>query len=291
MKFCIINELIESSESKTLILRPEEPDLIYRYKAGQYCILKIELHGILLSRCYSFSSPESDRSEIAITVKRVEGGIVSNYLVNNSVKGRTLNISQPYGKFHRHMFSDNKPLVFLAAGSGITPIISIIETLAEKTRRQITLLYFNSNISNAIFYNRLKKISERNESIKIFMFSTKEENKETIFGYLNKNLIINYCPNISDSQIAICGPHGFMETSEKISEELGMEKNNIFREEFSVKRNESSIMQQTNNDLVEVTFSCVDKPFLVQKNSTVLDIAEKNGIEIPHECCIGSCGE
>jgi ferredoxin-NADP reductase len=291
MKFRVINETLETSHCKTIHLRAETPILDYRFKAGQYCILEIELNGTTYKRCYSFTSSENNSNEISLTIKKVEFGKVSNYLVDTSMTGAILNISIPYGDFHRHMFIEKKPLLFLAAGSGITPIFSMIKTLAGNRDQPVTLLYFNQNLLHTIFYDQLKQLDLLHEHLDIHMFATKQSCENLIAKRLSSELIKMLCSNFSDFQVAICGPKSFMQEAHNICNQLGIEDELIFKEQFTNNLNGVVKQELAADNLLNVTFSCIGKQIKVPKNSVLLEVAEAHGIKIPNVCGIGSCGE
>ncbi|TKF74160.1 iron-sulfur cluster-binding domain-containing protein [Vibrio kanaloae] len=290
MKVRVIDEYFETNNCKTIvcdIIEPTRDD--YRYLAGQYCVLEIEIDNINYKRCYSFSSNQTNNSNFHFTVKRVKDGIVSNYLIDEEQKGSNLNISKPFGLFNVHSFSKKSPIVFIAAGSGITPIYSMINSLIMDKGVDIKLIYFNKSDDETIYRDSLKKINREYENICVDMFNSTSDASDTKKGRLNNKLITESCPYISTSQVGICGPEGFIEKAESIVRMLGVAENNIHIERFSQAIDSIPLSEDAN--MVEVEFLCSGEKFTAKQGFTLLDISKKHGIEIRNECQVGSCGE
>lgn len=292
MRFRIIKEIMETANSKTLLLKAEDDSSNYNFIPGQYCVIDLALDDGSYKRCYSFSMPQKNANEIAITVKKMTPGKVSSYLVDTTMLDRVLTVSKAYGEFTKERFHNEKPLLCLAAGSGITPIFSIINALVREQQSQINLLYFNQSRSDTIYWSQLNELQQTFKHLKIHFFTTREFSEGILKGRLNKELIAQLHPEIKNSNVAVCGPASFMADACDYCHQLGVSREQIFSEDFGNNLvNDGIVTENSDSDMVKVTFACHDKQISVSKNSLLLEIAEDNNIKIPNECCIGSCGE
>ena len=127
-----------------------KPD--FKYKNGQYVTLKVSVNQEELRRSYSLSSCSSTESEFRIAVKKIENGRVSGFLNDSLKEADTLEISKPEGNFYFENNGETKSVVLFAAGSGITPIISILKgALADNDNSRVVLLYGNRNEDSIIY--------------------------------------------------------------------------------------------------------------------------------------------
>src|SRR5947209_14816977 len=147
----------ETADTRTYVLAPEEQP--FRYRAGQFCTFRVTVDGQELYRSYSMSSaPETD-TELMTTVKRVSGGKVSNWLVDNVVEGDELTMTRAAGTFV--LSSTAAPLLAFAGGSGITPILSLAKSALAGTDRAVRILCADRDRGSVIFDAVLDDLAER----------------------------------------------------------------------------------------------------------------------------------
>ena len=159
----IKNKIAETADTTTLELDiPDELRDLFTYKQGQYLTLRLNLGGQELRRSYSMSSSPLE-SRLAVTVKKVAGGRASTYLHDTAQVGDTLDIAPPQGRFFNELNPDKRRTYYIfAAGSGITPLMSIIKTTLEsEPMSAIFLLYGSRSEESIIFRDELDALSER----------------------------------------------------------------------------------------------------------------------------------
>lgn len=159
----IKNKTAETSDTTTIELEiPDELRDLFTYKQGQYLTLRLHLNGHELRRSYSMSSSPLE-NRLAVTVKKVAGGKASTFLHDEAQIGDTLEIAPPAGRFYNELNPDKRRTYYLfGAGSGITPLMSIIKTTLESEPMSAIFLFYGSrNEESIIFRDELDRLSER----------------------------------------------------------------------------------------------------------------------------------
>ena len=147
--------IAETADASTFVLAPHDGP--FEYQAGQFCTFRVRVGAADLLRSYSMSSaPETD-TELMTTVKRVPGGKVSNWLLDNVVEGDELELTRPAGRFCLRPASG--PVLGFSGGSGITPILSLVKSALATTDRPVRLLCADRTRSAAIFETALAKLA------------------------------------------------------------------------------------------------------------------------------------
>ncbi len=283
----VIQVITETHQAETYVLRPASQ--WKGFQAGQYINIEVEINGCRYRRNYSVSSTPEEFEKtgiIRITVKRVEEGLVSNYLRSALDAGDIIHISPAGGDF---VLKDtpNKSL-FLAAGSGITPILSMIERLAlDPARSETTLIYSAHNPEDIIFSERLSALSESIPDFKFIPHITRSE------GHLTTAAMKAYCADIQDRSLYLCGPNGFMESMNEHAVELGVPKEAIKQESFGApSTNVTALDLDTLTDLNSQThFSKSGKKIQSDGEKTLLELAESAGLKPKYGCRNGICHE
>ena len=251
-------------------------------------------NGVENSRCYSLCGDIKEK-HISIAVKKVPNGIVSNYLCDDLLIGDILDVSKADGNFTIEKTNgfEKENCVFISAGSGITPIKSMIENLVSKHYKgNIYLIYGNNNESEIIFKTFLETIQRENKNIKIIQ-TLKEtslvwdgEQGRLISANINK-LFENYNLPIENTNFYISGPQGIIENSISFLESKNVPINFIFSEKFH-----SSLPANFNqNKPIEsiVIFNEKTQKINYISNLSLLEASLSNGINIPHSCKSGTC--
>ena len=154
-KLSIKNYIRETSNAVSLVFDvPEDLRANFRFKAGQYITLKTIINGLEIRRAYSICSSPSD-TYLKVAIKAVEKGTFSTYATTELKSGNFIEISEPEGKFVLDT-KPNKNYIAFAAGSGITPILSMIkDVLRNEASSTFTLIYGNKTVADTIFKNEL----------------------------------------------------------------------------------------------------------------------------------------
>ncbi len=149
----------ETTEACSLVL--DVPPALrerFEYAAGQFCTLRIPVDGVALHRCYSMSTAPAVDPELALTVKRVPGGSVSNWINDRIRAGDEVDVTAPAGTFR--LTDGDGAIAAFAAGSGITPVISLIKEALATTRRRVHLFYANRDAGSTIFRDELASLAD-----------------------------------------------------------------------------------------------------------------------------------
>ncbi len=285
--FQIINE---AENTKTFILRP--PSRWEGFKPGQYISVELEINGVRMRRNYSISSSPKlfrEKQLFSITVKEIDGGIVSTYLNNGVQTKDVVYISAASGSFGMddlQSIDTNVPLsstLFVAAGSGITPIMSMIEHIKEYNPDTVfTLVYYTTNKEQQIFSKRLNGLKDLLPNFSFIPHLTESE------GYITKEQLKSDCPDITTRNIYLCGPQAFMDSTKEYASDLGVSDTALKFESFG-----SSPNTLTYNSEKEgvVNFTQSGNSIQSKGDKTLLELAELSGLNPKYGCRNGICFE
>lgn len=218
----------ETPQVKSLYLEPAEdhPDFI----AGQYLTIKIPGLGPVEGKAYSISSAPHEK-DIRISVKKM--GAFSSALTALS-PGNTVLTSTPYGFFYPES-EDTAPLIFIAGGIGITPILSIIKDLSHKQdSRSLHLFYSNQTQTSIAFRGELEELAAKNPNLSVHHFITRETLVEDgrIAGRITPNHIQRFVPESLTAEYFLCGAMDFTKSFWKVLRESGIKQHQIYTEGF-----------------------------------------------------------
>jgi glycine betaine catabolism B len=306
----------EAMESQFLILdcHSETPDTqtfrLYRneggflnYLPGQYVTISKEIGGQVYKRSYSLASTPTRPGNLEITVKRdPHGGIVSNWLNDNLKAGDQLRIKGPFGRFSCAKHNDGK-ILMIAAGSGIVPIMSMLRWLTDTDARvNLHVLLSFRTPDDIIYRDELKLIAARHNNIKIDITLTTDAivryQWRGLTGHINEKMIAGLIPDIAERTVYLCGPEAFMTACKKNLLGLNINPEKLFFERFTVTNpsvkalsGDSGQRLATKPGNYRVSFTKSGKVIFADGRRTLLELAEKTGVTISHECLSGSCGE
>ncbi|MBW1707959.1 MAG: 2Fe-2S iron-sulfur cluster binding domain-containing protein [Deltaproteobacteria bacterium] len=289
-----VSEIIdETSSTKTLRLVSED-GYLPPFLAGQYIALFIELRGIRTSRPYSISSPPNQTGYYDITIRRLEGGLVSNYLLDEVKTGDRLESSGPAGNFYYNPLFHDKTMVCLAGGSGITPFMSMIREVAEcGLDRSVHLLYGNKNLNDAIFHDELQAISSRFENITYLpVIENPLEGYKGRTGFITADFIRETIGHLSDKTFYLCGPQGMYEFCLPELEKLGIAKRKIRKEVYGAPVNiwdYPGWPKEIKADQVFTVSMDGGVTMEARAGEPLVLALEKEGILIPSLCRSGEC--
>ncbi|MBK8621177.1 MAG: ferredoxin--NADP reductase [Saprospiraceae bacterium] len=283
----------------------------FQHKAGQYVTLRSEINGEDIRRPYSINSRPGD-ADFSVTIKKVKGGKMS-HLLSTFKSGDTLLISEPEGHFTvvpEH--SQKRSLYFIAAGSGITPIMSMLQSILEDEPKSVCyLLYGSRNEQEIIFRESLEKLSDK-YSGQLFVkhvlsnpITTKASGlsgwlgkKETSWsgekGRISPSVVSGFLedyPGQKDKQFYICGPGDMIEKVEKHLMLEGFVSQQIHKEFFTpaAKKSASTSQSAEGTSRVEVILKGQQHQFDIPKNKIILDVLVENKLDPPYSCTSGAC--
>ncbi|MGY5537340.1 MOSC N-terminal beta barrel domain-containing protein [Vibrio brasiliensis] len=253
------------------------------YQPGQHLPITLRIGAETIARRYTLSSSPSRPGRLAISVKRIDGGRVSNWLVDNFALGDSLTCERPDGSFHLGDKS-NQPLLLLSAGSGVTPMLSMLRYLAD-----------HNQLDDVVFYHQCRSVEDipckselddlRRQHPGLTVLISLSQAPIDWFG-LKGRLTLTHLKQIKDAksrQVFVCGPDGFMQKARNLLIKKGLPEENYHQEAFGV----SQISQQP---VKELMLSVNGHVFKGDNQKTLLEQAEDAGASIANSCRAGLCG-
>ncbi len=293
LKLTILNVKQETKDVKTYTLCYADGSPI-TYEAGQFITLISQHTGIEERRSYSFSSSPMVHEQPAITVKRIDNGIMSRFLFDRVQPRDIIDCVEPGGFFTLQNAEKIKDLFFFAAGVGITPIFSLIKTaLILHPHQRITLIYSNRSIADTLFYNELEELKTRYKSrFKIeYLFSTASDLSRARLSKTLLPAILKKTSYDKQTHFYVCGPFPYMRMVILGLEEAGIAGDKIKKENFNTNVITRIIKPPDENaHTVEILYNNSQYIFTSQYPDTILRSARKNNIILPYSCENGICG-
>jgi len=288
---------------------PEDLQTDFTFKQGQSLSMRKTINEEEVRRTYSLCSSPLDK-EWKVAIKRVEGGLFSSFANQELKKGDTLEVMQPVGRFYVELnpLNKNNYLAF-AAGSGITPLLSIIKTtLRTEPESSFTLVYGNKTRGSIIFFEELEGLKNKYlQRFSLVNILSRERTDAAInFGRINTEKLIELSKLVdyaSFDDVFICGPEEMIFTVKDFLEQKGMDKKKIHFELFTtpgqresgVGSRESGVRSQESEagPMSKITVKLDGRSFdfdlSLGSNTTILDAALKEGADLPFACKGGVC--
>ncbi|MEP6737303.1 MAG: ferredoxin--NADP reductase [Chryseolinea sp.] len=274
------------------------------YKAGQFLTLIIPVSGKEVRRAYSLcTSPFTDEFP-AVTVKRVDDGLMSNWLPDNLKKGSTIRIMEPMGQFTTEFnASAKRHIIMFAGGSGITPMMAIIKSILTQESSSIcSLIYCNRDEHSIIFKQQLEKLEVNDEGRLhvIHILDNAPMNWQGYSGLLNHDMLTKLFERIPDWGIdkttyLMCGPEGMMKNVESLLSVRNIPMDKVFKESFvqgtidKETKQEAATSTQDKAHEVTIRYDGQEYKVLVPAGKAILETALDQGIDLPYSCQSGLC--
>ncbi len=297
------NIIQETKDAITIVFeQPASGKVVY--KSGQFLTLIVNVSGKEVRRAYSLCSSPFTDADLAVTVKRVDNGLMSNWLPDHLKAGQTVKVMAPTGQFTTEYNKDRKRhLVLFAGGSGITPMMSIIKSILNQEPESVcSLIYCNRDIDSIIFKNELDKMQTADEGRLhvIHVLDTAPMNWQGYSGLLNHDMLkklFERIPNwgIDKTTYLMCGPEGMMKNVESLLAELQIPKEKIFKESFvqgtidKEKKEVAADTSEAKDREVTIRYDGQEFKVVVAPNRTILETALDQGIDLPYSCQSGLC--
>lgn len=295
--------IVQTRAVRVLEVQRETPDAVtvsftpvggepLSYRAGQFVTFVLDIDGTTIRRAYSFSSSPATGSPPSVTVKRVVGGKASSYFQERVKPGHVLHLVGPSGDFtidavpshdgHRHF-------VFVAGGSGITPIISLTETLLlREANLRIHLIYGNRSREDTIFYDRLATLAARHPNLAVMhVFERPPAGWEGASGLLTGETLIQLVGNVKGKSYYLCGPEPMMESAVAALSAAGVPLTHIKMERFLAPHRAPSTAP---DQAFALTFSRTGITVTPKPGQSVLEAGLAAGVALPFSCTMGGCG-
>jgi ring-1,2-phenylacetyl-CoA epoxidase subunit PaaE len=297
----IVPETAEANSIRFEI--PDELRDTFAFRSGQHLTLRAEIDGEEVRRNYSLCTAPDERDWM-VTVKRIGGGVFSNWVGDRLKAGDTLEVMPPHGSFTTEFNATAKRhVVGLAGGSGITPVMSLLRTLLKsETQSRFTLLYGNRDSSSIIFLEELARLKDRYlDRLELYHFLDAEEGDVDLFnGMLDRARLDEAIEHLigSPEQVAdwfICGPGPMMDAAESALIDRGIGRERIHIERFTADRPAASLVREM-ADLQSKAAGIVMSVTLDGRTrkvpfseGNILDSARAAGLPAPFACKAGVC--
>ncbi len=307
----------ESPEAYTLFFQNPNPE-VFRYFAGQYLTVRVKIDGTEYRRAYSLCSAPGIDERLAISLKRVEGGRVSNYLRDHYQVGDKLELMPPMGRFRIEPDPERSlHYILIGAGSGITPLFSMLKTvLHQEPLSKVSLWYGNRHESSIIFQEELTALGKYfGERLHVYYtLSQPSPDWKGFTGRLDETRIYDlllelFMQDEYRKRYFLCGPQGMMEAAERAMDKHSVNFDDVEREFFNAplltdeqieaaQRSPSQEVKTYPDGEIEyplltqeVRFSSHEGRHLltVSAQQSILDAALEAGLEPPYSCLAGTC--
>ncbi|EGU42689.1 hypothetical protein VII00023_05277 [Vibrio ichthyoenteri ATCC 700023] len=253
------------------------------YKPGQHLPIEITMNGEQFSRRYTLSSSPSRPNKLAISVKKIAGGRVSHWLNDHLQIGDVLYCQFPDGAFHLEQHHQ-KPTLLLSAGSGVTPMLSMLRYLADSPQLDDVVFYHQCSTEADIPYrSELEQLAQEHSGLKVLLSLSKAP--LDWFGLKGRlsPMHLKQVRDIADRAVYVCGPEGFMQQAKSMLLQAGVSATQYHQEAFTAARVENTVEQT-------LTVKVNHHEFVGDNQRTMLEQAEEAGVNIPNSCRAGLCG-
>jgi len=267
----IVSVLPETRDSATLVIEPGTG--WNRHVPGQYVRVGVDIRGVRQWRAYSItSSPDRRDGRISITVKAIEDGLVSNFLVHEVTAGTIVQLDRACGDFTLGEMPRERVL-FLTAGSGITPVMGMLRSSAAQLE-DVVVIHSAPTEKDVIFRRELRELAEQS-SIELIEIHT------DVAGMLNPVNLETMVPDLAERGIWACGPAGMLDSLEEHLDSKGL-LHRLHTERFR-----PTVI--VTGDGGEVTFTETAITIDADGATPILDVGEGAGVLMPSGCRMGIC--
>ncbi|TLF51626.1 hybrid-cluster NAD(P)-dependent oxidoreductase [Halomonas urmiana] len=301
-----VKVILETPDTRTFCFMAEQPVMFF-FKPGQFVTLELEIDGQQVMRSYTISSSPSVPYSFSITVKRMPGGQVSNWLHDNLKVNDELAVHGPVGNFNVMDYPADK-LLMLSGGVGITPLMSMVRWLFD-TNAAVDVEFVHSTRTprDVIFHRELDHIFSRIPEFKLHIVCERSDELGEAWsgfrGYLSQAMLELMAPDFMNREIFCCGPTPYMNAVKHLLKENGFDMSHYHEESFgatpldvqeevleNAEQAEAEAEEVDAADLISVEFSATGKSVRIQPDETVHTAAAKLGLHIPKACGMGICG-
>jgi 3-ketosteroid 9alpha-monooxygenase subunit B len=289
-----VKRIVQETHDTRSFVFDVPPDLrdAFVYEAGQFCTFRVRFGDEDLMRCYSMSSSPHTDDELTTTVKRVPGGRVSNWMLDEVAEGDVLALTRPAGVFTLH--GRSTPIVAFSGGSGITPVFSVIKSALATGDRPVRLLYANRDADSIIFRAELDALSRAHpDRLQVVHHLDTEQ------GFVHSNGVAEFVGADVDADFYICGPGPFMDVVEDALALADIQSGQVFIERFAfastarLDEPPATPASGTGADggtaTVVIVLDGREHEVHYQPGETFLETARRAGLRAPFSCEAGSC--
>jgi ferredoxin-NADP reductase len=294
----VVDIIDETHDTKTFRLMGEEP-LRFSYQPGQFVTFHLDIDGREVRRSYSMSSSPSRPHTLEVTVKRLPGGLVSNWFCDRVKAGDRLTLEGPSGKFTCCDCPSDK-LLFIGAGCGVTPLVSMGRWITDTAAAvDVKLLASFKSPADILFRKEFELWSARSRHVQVAITLTSNWHGTDFWtgfrGRVNTEMLRLFVPDLHERHVFLCGPKPFADNVRSILGELGFDLSRLHTESFGSARSARGFRGggrplELRGPTHRVAFVKSGLTVEADEHVSLLELAEAHGIEIEHSCRSGSCG-
>lgn len=277
----IVSITSETADTKTFVLRPA--NRWQGFRAGQHITLTLDIRGVRHTRTFSLSSTPAQWREngtVSITVKRIAGGLVTNWMHDCLKVNDTVSVGEAFGDFEIPPAAE--PALYIVGGSGVTPVLSHLETMAaDGFRAPVTLLYYVRTRQDIIASERLTALAEQWPALTLKIFTTNEPEQNQ---HLNDQHL-DQVPDLSARRCYLCGPEGLMDLAGDLLRRRNLPEDRVHCTRFSA----PTVELDSDNLGGKVQFANSGQQTDSLGDASLLEIAEASGLSPKHGCRMGIC--
>ena len=294
-----VSEVVRETADAVTLHLVDPSGVPFVFEAGQFLTLLLPLgeHGALVRRAYSACSSPLESARIAITSKRVASGKVSNYLNDQACAGMVIQVLGPSGNFTPQPRAEKRRRVILiGGGSGITPLMSIAETILRvETQSQVAMIYGNRRRNDIIFHDRLHELAMGHSDRLHVRHVLSEPPAEFSggIGILDEKTLESELAALPvttlESEYYLCGPEPMMAAARALLLRQGIDAQRIFEERFASLR-DSAEEKSAPQNLELRQAGAAPRHLVVATGETILEAGLRAGAALPFSCAMGGCG-
>ena len=293
LNFKVSEIIAETPLAKTFRLIPEA-GYLPPFQAGQYINLFVETQGVRSSRPYSIASPPNQRGYYDLTIKAVPDGFVSAYLLEDVKVGDSLSSTGPMGSFFHNPLSHSNEVVYLAGGSGITPMMSMMREVTDRgLNRQMHLFYGSRNTNDIIYREELERLTAVHKNLTVdFVISEPEEACGGLTGFINGKLLKDKLGDLAKKTFFLCGPEAMYRFCRKELAGLGLRRKQIRVEVFGPPGNVTAEPGWPEGVSADTTFKVHvsdGQTLEARAGEPLMNGLERQSLVIPAGCRSGEC--
>jgi len=278
----------ETHDVKTFFFKPSQTT---NYIAGQHLPFSLMVNGEKTDAIYTLSSSPTRANFLSITVKRVTGGKVSNYLHDSFKVGGTIEAMPPAGNFHLEQINGDK-LLMLSAGSGITPMLSMLKAMVDNgLDNDLYFMHSARSAKDLIAKDEISSLARQHGNCRISYTLTQQTRPSWLGhqGRLNKSML-ETIPDIAERHVLVCGPQPFRENAQQLLLSLGVPAERFHYESFGVRKKAAKPTSQPKPQNLNILFDSWDKLVKGNNQQSLLEQGEQAGLILPYSCRGGMCG-
>lgn len=288
----VVSEIIPRKDANTYVLKADK--LAY-FRAGQYVSVKLKIGDAVTARPYTLAASPALalEGEYQITVKKAQDGFVSDYILKNWEVGTEVTLSGPEGPFSYEPIRDEKEVVGLAGGSGITPFMAMTYAILDGTEDfRLTLIYGSRTKADILYAEELAEICAATDKVKVIHVLSEEKLEGYENGFIDAELIQKYAPE--NYTLYICGPRAMHDYLSHELPGLDLDEKHIRREFVPAPSSPAYFKSYTGDASKTFTltlrFLGEEKQIPLRADEPILTAVERAGISAPSRCRSGECG-